>query len=370
VKSVRDQLFAEPYRFDFFQAVRILEKVYRDRFPVGLERPPAEEVARFRALMSMSFPPSSIHELLAPNADRPVPLMTVTFMGLTGPSGALPTHYTQLLMDLGRDVRGPERRALRDFFDLFNHRFISLFYRAWEKYRFPIAFERGETEGDDPDHFTRALLSLIGLGTPGLRDRHRIVTFAPREGEWEPKPVPLARIDDLALFFYSGILAQRPPNATNLRILLADYFQLPVAVEQFRGQWLAIDRANQTCLGGHGSLGVDAVAGDRTWDVQSRFRLRIGALTYRQFEDCLPDRAPIRKRKTFFLVVQLARQYVGPELDFDVQLILAAKSVPALELADTGGMGPRLGWNTWLISRTPGRDADEAVFEGETVWRV
>jgi type VI secretion system protein ImpH len=367
--SVTERLFAEPYSFDFFQAVRILEKVYRDKHPVGLTHPPLDEVARFRAHLSLTFPPSSIFELLKPDHDRPYPLMTVTFMGLTGPSGALPTHYTQLLMDLGRDVRGPERRSLRDWFDLFNHRFISLFYRAWEKYRFAIPYERGEAFLTEPDAFTRSLLSLIGLGTKGQRDRLQVYTLRHEASEWEPQRQTLARIDDLALIYYSGILSQRPKNATNLRTLLSDYFELPTEVQQFRGQWLQIDPAHQTCLGTHGMLGVNTVAGSKVWDVQTRFRVRLGPLTYRQFENCLPDREPVPRRKTFFLIVQLTRQFAGPELDFDVQLVLAASEVPKCQLQDSG-FGARLGWNTWLISKTPGRDADEPVFEGETVWRV
>lgn len=367
--SITERLFAEPYSFDFFQAVRILEKVYRDKQPVGLTHPPLEEVVRFRALQSLTFPPSSIYELLKPDADRQFPLMTVSFMGLTGPSGALPTHYTQLLMDLGRDVRGPERRSLRDWFDLFNHRFISLFYRAWEKYRFAIPYERGEPFLPEPDAFTRSLFSLIGLGTKGLRDRQRIVTVRADAIEWEPQRETLARIDDLALLYYSGLLSQRPKNAVNLRTLLGDYFELPVEIEQFRGHWLQIDPANQTCLGASGILGVNSIAGSKVWDVQSQFRVRLGPLTYRQFEDCLPDRDPIPQRKLFFLLVQLTRQYAGPELDFNVQMVLAAREVPQCQLQDAG-FGARLGWNTWLISETPRHDADEPVFEGETVWLV
>ncbi len=367
--SVIERLFTEPYSFDFFQAVRILEKVYRDKHPVGLTHPPLDEVVRFRALQSLTFPPSSIYELLKPDADRPFPLMTVTFMGLTGPSGALPTHYTQLVMDLGRDVRGPERRSLRDWFDLFNHRFVSLFYRAWEKYRFAIPYERGEPFLPEPDAFTRSLLSLIGLGTKGQRDRLQVFTVRKPATEWEERRQTLARIDDLALFYYSGILSQRPKNAVNLRTLLSDYFELPVEIQQFRGQWLQIDPVHQTCLGSHGILGINSVAGSRVWDVQSRFRVRVGPLTYRQFEDALPDREPISQRKMFFLLMQLTRQYAGPELDFDVQLVLAAREVPQCQLQERG-FGARLGWNTWLISETPKRDADEPVFEGETVWHV
>ena len=43
----------------------------------------------------------------------------------------------------GADAKGPERNALRDWLDLFNHRIVSLFYRAWEKYRFYLPYERG-----------------------------------------------------------------------------------------------------------------------------------------------------------------------------------------------------------------------------------
>ncbi|MCE9529823.1 MAG: type VI secretion system baseplate subunit TssG [Planctomycetes bacterium] len=370
MKSVRELLDTEPYRFDFFQAVRVLEKIHRDKLPVGLTHSPEDEIVRFRAHQSLTFPPSAIFELLKPDFDRPYQLMTVSFMGLTGPSGALPTHYTQMMMDLGRDVRGPERRALRDWFDLFNHRFISLFYRAWEKYRFPIAYERGEPDPREPDSFTRSVLSLIGLGTHGLRNRLQVHTIRQELTDWEPKRVPLAKIDDLALFYFSGILSQRPRNAVNLRILIAEYFDMPVEVNQFRGQWLPIEPPHQTCLGSHGMLGLNTVAGDRVWDVQSRFRLRVGPLNYERFEECLPDRSPITERKTFFMIVQLARKYVGPELDFDVQLVLEAASVPEVQLTEGSGLGPRLGWNTWLISDTALEDVDDAVFDGELVTAV
>jgi type VI secretion system protein ImpH len=81
----------------------------------------------------------------------------------------------------------------------------------------------------------------------------------------------------------------------------------------------------------------------------------------------LPDPAPVSERKTFFLVAQLARLFVGPELDFDIQLILAAAEVPEAELADGEGAGPRLGWNVWLISETPSTSADDAVFEADWI---
>jgi type VI secretion system protein ImpH len=180
----------------------------------------------------------------------------------------------------------------------------------------------------------------------------------------------LAHIDDLALLHYAGFFLQRPRNASNLRAILVDYFHLPVELQQFRGQWLQIPEDGQTRLGEFGSLGVDAVAGERVWDVQSRFRVRIGPLRYRQFEELLPDLAPIAERKTFFLVAQLVRLFAGTEFDFDLQLVVAAAGVPAAQLIDREGAGPRLGWTVWLISAQPRLDADEAVFEADWVTQL
>ena len=378
--SVKDKLLAEPYEFDFFQAVRVLERIAPGRKPVGLDFHQHDEAVRFRPNLSLSFPPAPIVALEPPTEERPVPLATVTFFGLYGVTGVLPVHYTSMMMDLVRDVRGPERRSLRDWLDIFNHRFISLFYRAWEKYRFPIAYDRGEAFRPDPDTFTLALRSVVGLGTRGLRGRLEVRNSraevaevrwdSSSQSEFRNPNSELARVDDLALLYYSGLFVQRPRNATNLRLLIADYFLVRTEVPQFRGQWLAVPEADQTRLGVLGTLGVDAMAGSQVWDVTARFRLRLGPLNYERFQDMLPDPTPVRERKTFFLVAQLARLYAGPELDFDVQLVLAADQVPHTELADGRGAGPRLGWNVWLISETPPADADDAVFEGECVTSV
>jgi type VI secretion system protein ImpH len=370
VVSLEKQLFAEPYCFDFFQAVRLLERVDRGRRPVGLDNPPAVEAVRFRAHISLNFPPSSIYDLERPPAgsDTP-PVMTVAFMGLHGPSGVLPRHYTELMSRLAREAKHKEKWALRDWFDLFNHRFIALFYRAWEKYRFYIPYERGDYAKADPDPFTRCLFSLVGMGQQPLRSRLRV--SVEEEVDEERRRRDLARIDDLALLHYSGLLAHRPRNAQGLQALLNDYFMLPVRLKQFQGQWLNLEPASQSQLGEdcNNEMGVSLVAGTRVWDTQSKFRLRLGPLSYAEFTEFLPDRSPLPERKAFFVLSHLTRLYAGPDLDFDVQLILRARDVPECQLDDRGGGAPRLGWNTWIRSRPMPRDAEDAVFDGaDVVW--
>jgi type VI secretion system protein ImpH len=360
--TVAERLFTEGFAFEFFQAVRLLTRLRPDRKPVGGTAPPREEVVRFHAHQSLSFPPSPVYEIRPSAGVANAPSMTVAFMGLTGPNGILPRHYTEkiLRLEIDSETRNkPERTALRDWLDLFNHRFISLFHRAWEKYRFHLAYERGAYAGQEPDPFTRCLFSLIGLGMPALRDRLRVSSRIVVDGE--PRERVLGRIDDLALLYYGGLLAQRPRNAVALEAILADYFGLPVKVRQFQGQWLRLDEANQSRLGaGNNQLGVNLVAGQRVWDVQSKVRLRLGPLRRDQFDDLLPDRTPMPARKTFFLLSHLVRLYLGPDLDFDVQLILRAPDVPGSRLGES-----RLGWNSWVRTGPALRDAEDPVFAGD-----
>ena len=342
--SVGSAAIRRGYDFDFFQAVRLLQRLDPSRRQVGRGGPPRAEAARFRAQVALAFPPSSIHEIRRPTADNPVPVMTQAFMGLTGPNGVLPRHYTELLYRMERE-RVPERNALRDWLDIFNHRWVSLFYRAWEKYRFYLPYERGLHVADEPDPFTLALLCLVGHGLPPLRRRLVVTLAAPADDPLRAREQPpargLVRIDDLTLLYYGGLLAHRPRNAAGLESIAGDYFRLPARVHQFQGQWLLLEPANQTRLSDdagrdNNQLGVTAVAGERVWDVQTKFRLQLGPLGYDAFLEFLPDFAPIAVRKAFFLLVHLVRIYVGLELDFDVQLIVKGNEVPECRLTDDG----------------------------------
>jgi type VI secretion system protein ImpH len=264
--------------------------------------------------------------------------MTGAFMGLTGPLGALPRHYTELLLERGR------RRdwTLRDFLDIFNHRMISLFYRAWAKYRLPIAYEEAAWRHRESDRFSQGLFDLIGLGTKGLRGRLGVA--------------------DQGLLFYTGLLAQHPHSASALVGFLQDYFGVPVDVVQFIGQWLSLASESRSRLGpgeAQNALGVSAVAGARVWDQQAKFRLRLGPLTFAQFCHFLPTGSAFRQ------LVHLSRFFAGQEHDFDVQLLLQASDVPWCRLGRRGQGAVRLGWSTWLKTREFTRDATDASFAGE-----
>lgn len=340
--SLEQLLFEEGYRFEFFEAVRMLERLYSERRPVGRDASPSREVVRFHSHLSLNFPPSAIHEISRTDDGNGQPQMSVAFMGLTGPQGVLPRHYTELLLERTRH----KDFTLRDFLDIFNHRFISLFYRAWEKYRFPLAYERAVLRGQDYESLSLYLFDFIGIGTRGLRGR--------------------LDVEEDTLLFYAGLLAQQPHSASALEAALGDYFGVPVRMAQFTGEWLPLSKENRSSLGLKGannSLGVSTVLGSRFWDQQAKFRTRIGPLTFRQFSEFLPSGSGFQP------LVQLTRFFVGQELDFDVQLILKGAEVPYCRLGRAGDDTVRLGWSSWLKTREFGHDADDAVL-GSHLTRV
>lgn len=368
VPTIEDMLYQEPYRFDFFQAVRLMELKAAPGRSIGATTPPQQEPVRFRGMVSLSFPPSSIYEIERAAGDRPMPRMMVTFLGLLGVAGAMPRHYTELVLRHEKESRGTEVAALREWFDLFNHRLISLFYRAWKKYRFWVPFERKEGAELEPDAYTRCLMSLVGLGTQGLRNRLVAKTRDPGFGQ---TPRELARVDDRVVVYYGGLFAQRVHNATSLEVLLEDYFRLPVEVKQFQPQWLHLENDNRSHLGELGCnnlLGVNTVAGQRVLDVQGRLCIRVGPLTYDQFVGFLPDRSAAPEGKMCYRLGYLQRLYVGQEFEVDLQLVLRADEAPDCQLPESTANGPQLGWNTWLFSQSPAADRDDAVF-ADTMWK-
>jgi type VI secretion system protein ImpH len=321
-------LESEPFRFEFFQAVRLLERLAPGRAPVGRFVNPSQEVVRFEVNPSPVFPASQIQSLAIRKDGTPV--LSVNFMGLVGPVGLLPLYYTELVMERTR----ARDHALREFLNVFHHRMISLFYAAWEKYRFNVAYERGER-----DRFSRHLLDLIGMGTPGLQDRQ-------------------AAPDD-ALLFFGGLLSLHPRSAEGLEEVLADFFQVPVEIEQFVGAWYPVDEEAQCELGGRdgysSQLGYGALVGNEIWDQQSRVRIRLGPLTFAQYRDFLPGGEAHRQLQG------LAKFYAGDEHDMEVQLILKREETPACELAPAEGEGVQLGWTTWVKSAPFGRDPGDTV---------
>lgn len=315
--SLRDRLFKEFYRFSFFKAVHLLELLFPKKKPLGQTLMPGEEAVRFSVKPGFRFPPSDISNLKQEDEKRPVN-MEVAFMGLIGPSGVLPYWYNELAVERLRE----KDFAFTAFLDVFHHRLISLFYLTWKKYRFPENYRVGAK-----DRLSNHLLSLIGLGTPGLAERIRL----PQE----------------SLIFYSGLLSRPVPTAVAIEATVEYFSGTMVQIEQFIDRRIPISLEDQTQLGvANGQLGVDAVCGSSAWENQTKFRIRLGPMGYEHFLRLLPtgDLLPP--------IFSLVRYMVGIEYEFEIQLVLKREEVPPCVLGMEPPASPRLGWSTWL--KTPG----------------
>ncbi len=184
------------------------------------------------------------------------------------------------------------------------------------------------------DKFFDYIGSLIGIGMTSMRARDNM--------------------HDHSKLYYAGLLSNQVKNAHNLEMLLQDYFDVDTHVEQFVGHWLELrvddcwqlNKSHNT-----GVLSENAILGLQVWDCQSKYRIIFRVDNYQLFIGLLPV------GETMASIVSVVQNYIGDELDWDMQLILQADQVPQWKLGEIG----YLGWNSWLNERKIDKDADDLV---------
>ena len=311
---LKERLSEEFYRFSFFQAVYLLELLEPDKTPIGDALRPGDEAVRFKVMPGFAFPPSDISGLIQPDGESRIE-MEVTFMGLIGPNGVLPDWYNELAVERIRQ----KDFAMTSFLDIIHHRFISLFYLAWKKYRLSATYQSNAA-----DRISRSVLSLVGMGTEGLSRR---IGLPPE-----------------SFVYNSGHLSRQVPSAVAIASAVAYYSGVEAEIHQFVDRLIPLDPEDFTQLGvANGELGVNTVCGSEVWENQTKFRLELGPMEYGRFIRLLPS------GDLFLPIMSLVRYMVGIEFDFDLRLTLRKEEVFPCRL---GGMetpiSPKLGWTTWF----------------------
>ncbi len=350
--SLVNRLEQAPGAFEFAQLVRLLTRVNPGRTPVGEFGDPSQEIVRFGVHPSLGFPPGDVErvnvtpggpgvtdasELSTPRtrASRAgmrgaggQPFMEVNFLGLIGPAGVMPKSYTQYVAERV----GIKDTAIRDFFDLFHHRLISLFYRAWRTTRPHVA----AGEGAEDDALSQRLRSIIGIGSPAVA-----------------ASLP---IDESVLLRHAALLAPHARSAGALQQLLVAYLGVPCQVEEFVPTWYRLAPGTQCALGEDDEttvLGLGTVVGDEVLDHGARVRVRLGPMSRSLFEGLLPG------TRGHAALKGLVRFVAGDAVEVEVRLMLERAAVPATVLGTGGG---QLGWGTWLRSKVPTHDPDDTAF--------
>ena len=347
--AVIERLFAEPYRFEYFQAVRMLELwLKRHGTP---QQGAVANFLRFQNSVKLSFPASQLETIEPEPRDIPRQAralgealqaatlkyirITPAFMGLLGGNGALPAHYTERIASHAMYEKDEGPRA---FLDTFSNRSLALFYEAWRKYRLELKYH-----AQGKDSFLPLLLSLAGVGHESLRQRLNDDMGG--------------GVLDESIGYFAAALRHRPPSAVQMSRVLAEYFGQPVKAEQFIGCWYAVPDAQQTMLGmNNAMLGAGAMAGARVWQRDLRLRLVVGPLDHASFSSFLPGGVAARALKSMLTM------FTGLTLEYDVQLVLRKADVQGVELDDdrTGG---RLGWDSFLVTGAQERDRDDVSYQ-------
>jgi type VI secretion system protein ImpH len=323
-EELEEALRREPHSFDFFQALRRLECLHPEKPRLGESVRPADEPIRLGQEASLAFAPSALAALL-PGAEGGPSRLQVSFLGLLGPNGPLPLHLTEYVRDRLRNAGDP---TLSRFLDLFHHRMLSLFYRAWANSQPTVSRDRPAT-----DRYTTYVGALIGLALPGLRGRDGF--------------------PDAAKLYYAGRLGALTHNAEGLQAIIADHFRMPATVEEFVGEWVDLPEPARWRLGGGPEgvrLGLGTTLGAHAFQRQTKFRVVLGPLARPQFQSMLPEGRSLPE------LAALVRNYVGDELDWDLRLVLDERTEQPFRLGVA-----RMGWDAWLGRCPEGRGRQDLV---------
>ncbi len=319
------ELLKRPFAFDFFLAVRLLESSQPDLPRVGFSFSPTEDPVRFWQKPSLRFAPSALDSAWTPGPDS-VPSIAVNFFGLFGPNAPMPPHITEYALE--REMHFKDN-TLTAFFNLFHHRLISMFYRAWASTQKAVDSDRPADQ-----RFATYIGSFFGVGMEALQNRDAV--------------------PDAAKLFFAGRLASQTRNAEGLGAILREYFHIPADVQPFAGRWLTLPSDSVCRLGESpesGSLGTNTILGSRFWDCQLSFRLKFGPMSLADYERMLPKGDAFERLKYWVL------NYCGEHFFWDVQLVLRAEEVPPIQL----GGSTRLGWTSWLQTKPPAHDAADLI---------
>jgi type VI secretion system protein ImpH len=312
--TVKDVLLKEPYRFEFHQAIKLMEYLRPKAAPFGETVDPNEEVVTVKAriyLEALSSDIYSLEDVEGEGQEQPY-ILNVNFTGIAGIQGPLPFPYTEMII---QRIRNGDT-SLKDFLDIFNHRLASILHRIKKQYLISL-----NTHSPEKTDVAVGLRSFIGINQKSLRDR--------------------MHVPDRGLLDYAGLFWSRPHSASGLESILRSYFHIPLWVEKCVGVWRPIQKEQQTRIGKSGQwqvLGQGAALGIRAWDQENHLRLHLGPLTSEQFDLFIPT------GKAYKRLCDLARFYGGPLMDFTI--VYDVEQPPSTKLREHG----YLGWRSWLGS--------------------
>lgn len=307
-----------PLKWGFFQAVRNLDCFYYSKDKnyrrTGDSDTLEEEAVRFKQRPSLVFKDSEIDEYYVHSEENPASVY-VNFFGLWGNNSPLPMVFTEYAFERNKHY---EDNSLVNFMDIFHHRMLSLFYKAWAVNQQTVNADR-----EDDDNFKKYLASIVGLSV-----------FLTAKSE---SPVSL-----YSRLYFSGHMLYTP-NISNLTAILSDYFKTTAEINPFMIEKASIPVEDSFCLGTKresGMLGKNIVLGERFINCMMKFRVILGPMNLVKFMQMFPG------KHAYYQLIGWLKYYIAGKFTFDIQLILDNTEIPVMSLGKTC----YLGYTFWLRS--------------------
>ena len=302
----------ELYKQGFAPLLRYLDANAPLASRIGYSVSPKQDCVRFGQTPLLHFHSSAFTQISFNNKSGEYKLKN-SYWGLFGINGPLPTHLTEYAIE--RNYRLKDK-TLTEFLDVFHHRFISLFYRAWADAQPTVSHDRPEH-----DSFKKRLTALSGE-TNDLED-----VFQPNNNIHE---------------YLAGLYSQKNRSATTLSQILSAFLSLEVAIEEFQGTWHKLQPHEKTKLmQSNSTLGIDCILGERTYQRTFNFAINIGPVAYPEYIDLLNNK---QRLKT---VIELTQKAVGQEFQFSINIILQAYQTQTSQLGSA-----KLGINSWCQDKS------------------
>jgi type VI secretion system protein ImpH len=326
-------------RAQFIPLVALLERLLGGDVRIGADGPLAQEKLRFRHDHMLTFSTADVSALRfevdsggaapwegpgsAQAKDSIKAHITSTFLGLSGAVSPLPTYMAE---EVAHD--DDETPVLRNFLDIFHHRFISLIYRAATRFDFALEYLSGGR-----DAWSRRVQSLTGVDA-----------FAP-ERRTRLSPELVLRI--------APVLATRRRSAAALEAAVGEVLRLGEArtrVHQFLATWAPLAEADRVRLGVENSnLGRSLLLGRRVRSRAGKFRISVGPVPS-------AVRTRLQAGGDLFERVRGVVELAAPAgLEWDLEI--TSDERPAMKLSSTSGA--KLGQESWLLG---GRDSGGTSF--------
>lgn len=307
-KTLVEVITRQPWRFGFLALMRRIN-ANRSIDPVGTAMLPGAEPYRIGQKPSLLFAPSEIADAALKNGK-----LTIRHYGLgvLGPNGPLPIHVTEIAREREEQRRDP---TLCNFLDVFQHRSLTLLFRAWARAQATVSLDRPEQ-----DRFSVYVSTLSGF--PQRRSR--------------PWPLPVhARLS------VAPHLARQPRNVGSLGSMVAHHFGVPVVINENLFHWMASEPEEHSLLGEErmsSFLGEGAVLGEQMPDRMSRFQMVIGPLDIDDYHRFTPEGDDLLR------LIACVRAFVGRQFTWELKLLIKPQSAPPALL----GGEHQLGWSSWL----------------------